>query len=302
MKGIDTMYRWLINYSKYILFLCLIFLFSQNALTYESWWKLYFTKSKEVNPKVGLISLILKSKKSLNFALCIDVVGDNRGGLMHNKFVISDNEYLWTGSYNVTENGSQKNNNNSILIKSLDLCKIFQYQFNQMFDDKIFGNRYEPGPFYFFRKKRNVFFENSKVEVLFSPQDNVIKKIIDLINGAKISINLMGFSFTEDNISESLINQHLKGVDVKVLIESRGAGTEYSEFTKLKLEGVSVRKDKNRYAMHHKVIVIDNKITIMGSFNFSKGAQEKNDENTLIIHNRDISKRYEREFFRLFGS
>ena len=36
--------------------------------------------------------------------------------------------------------------------------------------------------------------------------------------------------------------------------------------------------------MHHKVIIIDERILVTGSYNFSRSAEERNDENTLIIH------------------
>jgi phosphatidylserine/phosphatidylglycerophosphate/cardiolipin synthase-like enzyme len=48
--------------------------------------------------------------------------------------------------------------------------------------------------------------------------------------------------------------------------------------------------------MHHKVFIIDNNTIITGSFNPSKAANEKNDENILIINNKDIAKRFLEEF------
>ncbi len=40
--------------------------------------------------------------------------------------------------------------------------------------------------------------------------------------------------------------------------------------------------------MHHKVIIIDDRTVITGSFNFSRNANRKNDENTLIIENPEL--------------
>ena len=53
--------------------------------------------------------------------------------------------------------------------------------------------------------------------------------------------------------------------------------------------------------MHHKVIVIDRKIVITSSDNFSASAENINDENTLVIHNAALSERYLTEFQRVFG-
>ena len=38
--------------------------------------------------------------------------------MMHNKFIVVDGRYVWTGSLNTTDNGAYKNNNNAIWIDS----------------------------------------------------------------------------------------------------------------------------------------------------------------------------------------
>ena len=52
--------------------------------------------------------------------------------------------------------------------------------------------------------------------------------------------------------------------------------------------------------MHHKVIIFDNRIVITGSYNFSRSAEEKNDENTLILHHSQIAEAFRGEFQRMF--
>jgi phosphatidylserine/phosphatidylglycerophosphate/cardiolipin synthase-like enzyme len=54
--------------------------------------------------------------------------------------------------------------------------------------------------------------------------------------------------------------------------------------------------------MHHKVIIIDGKIVVTGSYNFSNNAEHSNDENTLIIHNQAIASAYLDEFQRIFAN
>ena len=50
--------------------------------------------------------------------------------------------------------------------------------------------------------------------------------------------------------------------------------------------------------MHHKVILIDGETVITGSYNFSKNAETSNDENILILKNREIAGAFLREFRR----
>jgi phosphatidylserine/phosphatidylglycerophosphate/cardiolipin synthase-like enzyme len=53
--------------------------------------------------------------------------------------------------------------------------------------------------------------------------------------------------------------------------------------------------------MHHKVIIIDERNVIFGSYNFSDNADTQNDENLLIIDNPDIARAFKAEFDRVLA-
>ena len=53
--------------------------------------------------------------------------------------------------------------------------------------------------------------------------------------------------------------------------------------------------------MHHKVMVIDNQIVVMGSYNFSASAEDTNDENLLVIYDANIAGKYLEEFQRVYS-
>jgi phosphatidylserine/phosphatidylglycerophosphate/cardiolipin synthase-like enzyme len=53
--------------------------------------------------------------------------------------------------------------------------------------------------------------------------------------------------------------------------------------------------------MHHKVMIIDDQIVIMGSYNFTASAENVNDENLIVIYNPDIAAQYLREFQRVYA-
>jgi phosphatidylserine/phosphatidylglycerophosphate/cardiolipin synthase-like enzyme len=48
--------------------------------------------------------------------------------------------------------------------------------------------------------------------------------------------------------------------------------------------------------MHHKFFIVDESIVVIGSYNFSRAAEERNDENVLIIHNPQIAGFFLQEF------
>jgi phosphatidylserine/phosphatidylglycerophosphate/cardiolipin synthase-like enzyme len=108
----------------------------------------------------------------------------------------------------------------------------------------------------------------------------------------------MAFSFTHDDLGAAMRASANRGVDVRGIFETRGSETEYSELTSLYCAGLPVRQDGNPSAFHHKVIVIDGEIVVTGSFNFSNNADRSNDENVIVIANRDVADHYLQEFDR----
>ena len=230
----------------------------------------------------------------------IPVVSDTGKGLMHNKFAIIDGEKIWTGSYNITGNGENKNNNNAILIHSPELADIFLAKFRDMFELRIFGNKKKSGPFGITDRKYYVKIEDTDINAYFAPDDDIENIIIGRIKKAKTSIRFMAFSFTSASIAEAMIKKSKEGVAVSGVFEKRGSDTKDSQFIKMKVEGIPVRLDSNPYAMHHKVIIIDDYRLITGSYNFSKNASRNNDENCIMIDNAAISAFYIKEFENIF--
>ncbi|MBS7629295.1 hypothetical protein KEJ23_04900, partial [Candidatus Bathyarchaeota archaeon] len=78
--------------------------------------------------------------------------------------------------------------------------------------------------------------------------------------------------------------------------------TGYSEYGKLKDAGIQVRVDTNPALMHNKVAVIDGLITITGSYNWSRSAEERNNENMLILRSVEVASTYESEFNKIWSA
>jgi len=231
----------------------------------------------------------------------IPVVPDTGYGLMHNKFAVIDNISVFTGSFNTTDNCTFKNNNNAVIIHSPELASIYNSEFYEMFDSGIFGNRKEEGAFSRLMKKYYVKLDDININVYFAPEDNIEKIINGRIEKAEKSIKFMQFSFTSDAVGEMMIKKFKQGISVEGVFEKKGSDSEYSEYTKMKIEGIPVRVDKNKYTMHHKVIIIDDCRVITGSFNISKNANSKNDENIIIIDSREAASKYIEEFYRIYS-
>ena len=222
----------------------------------------------------------------------IEVRDDGRSGLMHNKFIIIDNEIVWTGSTNLTTNGIQRNNNNVIVMRSPEVAAIYKQEFKEMWRGK-FG-RSSPSEL----ASQGATVKGTQLLVLFGAEDNVAEFLTDQISKANSDIKFMAFSFTHDEMGEAMLERANSGVRVKGIFEVRGSQTKFSELPRLFCKGVPVRQDGNPGTLHHKVIVLDERTAITGSFNFSDNANEKNDENVVIIDSPEIASLYLEEFER----
>ncbi len=226
----------------------------------------------------------------------IEVLGDRRESLMHNKFVIIDSAEVWTGSMNFTMNGAYRNDNNLIRFQATRLAENYTAEFEEMFVRDMFGDHIienTPHP--------NLTIAGSPLENYFSPDDQAANRIVELIGASQENIRFMTFSFTSDPIAAALIEAAGRGVDVAgVFEESQYYSNTGGEFDRLAAAGLNVRLDGNERNMHHKVIIIDEKIVITGSYNFSRSAEERNDENVIIVHDAGFAAEYLAEFERVF--
>jgi phosphatidylserine/phosphatidylglycerophosphate/cardiolipin synthase-like enzyme len=215
---------------------------------------------------------------------------DDNNQLTHNKFCIIDKKAVFTGSFNPTINGAFRNNNNMIIIDSRYLAKNYEDEFSELWDYR-FGQGAKI-------KNPMVYYNNKKIENYFCPEDDCKGKIINTIEQAKSSIYFMTFSFTDEDIADSIFFKN--DLDIKGIFDNMQAGSRYSQYHRFYGFGLPVIRDKNPAIMHHKVFIIDNSTVITGSFNPTGAANYKNDENIIIIHDKAIAKQFLDEFERLF--
>jgi phosphatidylserine/phosphatidylglycerophosphate/cardiolipin synthase-like enzyme len=121
------------------------------------------------------------------------------------------------------------------------------------------------------------------------------------VNSATKSIRFLTFSFTDYPLADTMSQRFKAGVDVQGVFETVGSETEAAELRTLMCRNVPVMQDGNPGFLHHKVIVVDERIVITGSMNFSTNAEESNDENVIIIDNADIARLYLQEFDRVWN-
>lgn len=225
----------------------------------------------------------------------IEVRSDTRSALMHNKFWIFDGQIVWTGSTNITESGVFKQDNNAIVIQSPELAAIYEREFQEMWDGQ-FGPR-SPSTL----DQQIAMVNGTRIVVIFTSEDPALENaIVPIVNSATKSIRFLTFSFTDYPLADTMSQRFKAGVDVQGVFETFGSETEAAELRTLMCRSVPVMQDGNPGFLHHKVIVVDERIVITGSMNFSTNAEESNDENVIIIDNADIARLYLQEFDRVW--
>lgn len=227
----------------------------------------------------------------------IPIIDDRKDGLMHNKFVIIDRQDVWTGSMNLTLNGAYRSNNNLIRVRSAELAEDYLVEFNEMFVE----HRYGPGspantPFPVLRV------DGTQLEVFFSPDDGTIERLVELVQGAENEILFMAYSFTDADLAQAMLERAGSGVRVVGVLDEAQARANIGGVYDLLLEiGIDVHLDGIEGSMHHKVIIIDGRTVVTGSYNFSNSAKTRNDENTLILHSPEIAALFREEFERVYA-
>ncbi len=144
-----------------------------------------------------------------------------------------------------------------------------------------------------------------EIEVYFTPSYKALNEVVDLINISRKSVDVAMYNFTSRPLSHALVLAKRRGVKIRVVLDRKSNNPKENRFTKylyLKSKGIDVRFAKpHRHwdrdgIMHNKFAVIDNKIVITGSANWTASAFVINDENIIIISREDIANVYEKEF------
>lgn len=140
------------------------------------------------------------------------------------------------------------------------------------------------------------------VEVAFSPDMGATDLVVKAIGEARKTLRVAAYSFTSKPIAQTLLDAHKRGIDVRVVVDKSQAKARYSSATFLANVGIPIRIDYKYAIMHNKFIIVDDANIELGSFNYTKAAEEKNAENAMVLRNDPpVVKQYDAEWERLWG-
>jgi phosphatidylserine/phosphatidylglycerophosphate/cardiolipin synthase-like enzyme len=117
----------------------------------------------------------------------------------------------------------------------------------------------------------------------FSPKGGCTDAVVHELKKARHEILVQAYSFTSKPIAEALVEAKTRGVSVTIILDR---SNEHETFTDLHLfeeQGLAPLIDAHHAIAHNKVMIIDQKTLITGSFNFTHQAELENAENMLVI-------------------
>lgn len=241
---------------------------------------------------------------------------------MHDKFWIFDhrynsdptNQYLWTGSTNVTHTQFHSDRNNIIIIQDQSLCEVYTREFEEMWGSGTDRPDISRSRFGTEKKGELAHILNIggiPMEVYFAPTDSIADTLVSLFTTKPVkSIYFSMLKFVFPSIETALHENFIRGISISGVFDSSCSVRKGSAFPRMKGEQVAeawdppadVFIDTLPGLLHHKYCLINadtaagEKILTTGSFNWELPAQQGNDENMLVIHNAAINNLYFQEF------
>jgi phosphatidylserine/phosphatidylglycerophosphate/cardiolipin synthase-like enzyme len=262
----------------------------------------YDSRANQDNMQTLLDNGILVSKRNTDIT-----------NIMHNKFFVFDsrdsinsNDWVWTGSWNITTTELSWKNN-VIEINDHALALAYQTEFEEMWGSntdtpdpvnaKFGSNKTDNTPHNFTIKGINV-------KSYFSPSDGTTSQIINTVSSADSSVYLAVMAFTRSDIATAIQGRFNNGAkDIKGIMDDiTGSGNQFTT-----LKGFADMWANTGSTLHDKYAVIDasyplsHPTVITGSHNWSSAAELYNDENTLIIDNINIANQYMQDFKKRYN-
>lgn len=218
------------------------------------------------------------------------------GDIMHDKFFVIDDRYVWMGSANISDSDiTGYSANMTVVLDSPAIAAQYRREIDQMYDAGHFHNdkiAYQEEP---------VMVGDTRVTVWFPPMGDPVGSLRKDIQHADTSIDVSIFYLTHKQIAGDLIAAFRRGVKVRVIVDATSASNGYSKHELLRAAGIPVKVENWGGKMHAKAVQIDGKIVYAGSMNWTSAGGKANDENYMRIESPAAAAIYEDWYTKLWA-
>lgn len=137
-------------------------------------------------------------------------------------------------------------------------------------------------------------------EAYFEPQQDCGARLISLLDRSRSDVRICVFTITDNAVAGAILAAHRRGVTVRIISDGDKARDRGSDIARLEASGVPVRVDFAADHMHHKFAVFDSHAMVTGSYNWTRGAAERNLENIVVSDDPRLVRPFVEEFERLW--
>ncbi|MEM8594309.1 MAG: phospholipase D-like domain-containing protein [Pseudomonadota bacterium] len=136
--------------------------------------------------------------------------------------------------------------------------------------------------------------------VYVSPGNDCRDALNELMDNAQYSLDICVFTISDNRLSQSIIDAHQRGVAVRIVTDNLKAEDRGSDVYQLAKEGVPLVIDNSPNHMHHKFMIVDGQRLANGSFNWTRSASERNQENVVVHDDPQLISEFDRMFNALW--
>jgi phosphatidylserine/phosphatidylglycerophosphate/cardiolipin synthase-like enzyme len=150
---------------------------------------------------------------------------------------------------------------------------------------------------FFWRRLVELFSTPPAAGVHFSPKGGCTDVVVAELGRARREVLVLAYSFTSRPITQALIDAKLRGVKVDIVLDHSNEKEKITELPYMVEQGLEPVIDPHHAIAHNKVMVIDQKTILTGSFNFTHQAEQENAENLLVLKGHpELAASYRRDF------
>jgi len=140
------------------------------------------------------------------------------------------------------------------------------------------------------------------IKVYFSPNGGCQQAVVSEIRKAVQTIDIAMYYLSSREIAQALVKAQGSGVHVRIVLDQGQEIEAASKSGYLLKHGFDIRYHMGFGLMHNKFAIIDGKSLITGSFNWTLTAEERNEENLLIIADEGTIEKYKQRFDYLWNT
>lgn len=222
----------------------------------------------------------------------VEARGDFNPDIFHQKFILRDyrgrarpTSALLTGSANFTQTDTHLNLNNVFVFRNAYVCQQYRVEVEQLSRGRFGRELHGDVP-------KTYDLAGVPVKVLFAPDHTpeleFMKQMLKVRDGGNIWFAIFTFAGSS-GIDDTMLALARGGVQIRGVLDPTQANQGWAAPQWLKHKNIELRVPRKEgdlaslRKVHHKMMVIDDRIVVAGSFNYTQPANDYNDENLFVI-------------------